>query len=103
MSEPSNVIGSILKRQRVFAVMNKLIALLGLAALGFLLTRTVMTLPIGWIVFVVVVIQLSLSYSPTRDCAANRAPVPVRSRECRHYHYRANGPYPCRKLSRKEN
>lgn len=92
MSEPLN--GVIPKRQRVFAVMSKVIALLGLAALAFLLTRPVTALPVGWVVFVVAVIQLSLSYSPTRESAANRAPVSVRPTECRRHYYRAGGPYP---------
>lgn len=102
MSEPSNVNGSILKRQSVLAVMSKVIALLGLAALGFLLTRPAMALPVGWVVFVVAVIQVCLDYSP-KESVTKRAPAPVRSTECRRYHYRTNGLYPCRKPNRKEN
>jgi len=99
MSEPLK--RAISKRQRLFNVMSKVVALLGLVALAFLLMRPATTWPVGWIVFVVAVIQLSLEYSPTSEPAANRAPVSLRSTECRR-NYRASGPYPCRKLSRKE-
>lgn len=89
MSEPLN--GVIPKRERVFAVMSKVIALLGLAALAFLLTRPTTTLSAGWLLLVVAVIRLSLSYSPTSEPSANQAPVPIRSTECRGYYYRADG------------
>lgn len=99
MSEPENVP----KHQRVFALISKAIALLGLAALSFLLARPATTLPIGWIVFTVAVIRLSLAYSPTRRSVANRQPLSLPLTECRAYRYRTNNPYQCRNLNRKEN
>ena len=79
MTEAGNTKGKCQIRQRVFAFLSKVAALLGLAALGFLLTRP--ALPVGWVVIAVVVIHLSLAYSPRS--AASRAPVPVRSTDCR--------------------
>jgi len=76
------------QRQRVFAFMSKVSAPLGLAALGFLLTRPAMTLPVGWVVILVAVIQLSVAYLPTRGSAVSRGAVPVHSMDC--YRYQAN-------------
>jgi len=70
------------KRQKVFAVVSKVIALLGLTALALLLTRPAASLPVGWIVFVVAVIQITLSYSPKPDSAVHRATA--RSKVYRH-------------------
>lgn len=89
------------RRQRVFAVLCKVIALLGLVALSVLLMRPTGNWSIGWVVFIVAVIQVCLDYSP-RESATNRAAVPVRSTECRRYRYRANNPYPCRRLRGKD-
>ena len=69
-------------RQKVFAVVSKVIALLGLTALALLLTRPAANLPVGWIVFVVGVIQITLSYSPKPDSAVHRATA--RSKVYRH-------------------
>jgi hypothetical protein len=81
------------KRPEVFAVVSKVIALLGLTALAPLLTRPATSLPVGWIVFAVAVIQITLSYSPERDSAVHRAAA--RSKEYRHTQHRANGSYDC--------
>ena len=89
------------KDQMVFALMSKVIALLGLAALALLLTRPATSLPVGWIVFVVIVIQITLSYSPHRESALDRAPA--RSMEYRRAQHRASISYDCRRLSRKED
>jgi len=56
-------------RQKILAVVSKVMALLGLTALALLLTRPAASLPVGWIVFVVAVIQITLSYSPKPDSA----------------------------------
>jgi hypothetical protein len=81
------------KRQKLFAVVSKVIALLGLTALALLLTHPATSLPVRWIVFVVAVIQIALSYSPKRDSAVHRAAA--RSKEYRHTHHRANSSYDC--------
>jgi len=81
------------KRQKVFAVVSKVIALLGLTALALLLTRPAASLPVGWIVFAVAVIQITLSYSPKPDSAVHRATA--RSKVYRHTRHRANGSYDC--------
>lgn len=96
MTEAGNTKGKCQIRQRVFAFLSKVAALLGLAALGFLLTRP--ALPVGWVVIAVVVIQLSLAYSPRS--AASRAAVPVRSTDCRRYRSQATSSYCCRRLGR---
>lgn len=89
------------KAQKVFALMSKVIALLGLAALAFLLTRPATSFPVGWTVLVVAVIQITLSYSPNKDSAVHRATA--RSMEYRHAQHRANTSCDCRRLSRKED
>jgi hypothetical protein len=81
------------KRQKIFAVVSNVIALLGLTALALILTLPATSLPVGWIVFVVAVIQITLSYSPKRDSAVHRAAA--RSKEYRHTQHRANGSYDC--------
>ena len=87
------------RREKVLAFMSKLTALLGLAVLGFLLTRPVM-LPVGWIVILVAVIQIGLAYSPTRESVI-RGAVPIRSTDCRPFPSQA-GSYRRRTLSSKE-
>ena len=89
------------KAEKVFGLMSKVIALLGLAALAFLLTRPATSLPVGWIVFVVTVIQITLSYSPNGGSALDRAPA--RSMECRRAQHRASISYDCQRLGRKED
>lgn len=97
--EPFN--RAIPRRRRAFAVLCKVIALLGLVALAFLLMRPTVNWSIGWVVCIVAIIQVCLDYSP-QESGANRAPAPVRSTECRRYRDRVINPYPCRKLSRKD-
>ena len=65
------------RHHQLFVVLNKTVALLGLVALAFLLTRPVTKLRVGSIMFVVVLIQITLSYSPKRESAVH--PVAVRS------------------------
>jgi ribosomal protein L34 len=77
MIEPRYTRGEIQTRQRVFGFLSRVTTLLALAALGFLLTRPAMALPVGWVVMAVIVIQLSLAYSP--DFSASREVVPARS------------------------
>ena len=89
------------KGQKVFALMNKVMVLLGLMALAFLLTRSATSLAVGWIVFVVTVIQITLSYSPSRDSAVHRATV--RSMGYQHAQHRGNTLCDCPRLSRKED
>jgi len=86
---------------KVFALVSKVIALLGLAALAFLLTRPARSLPVGWIVFVVTVIEITLSHSPTRDSAVHRATI--RSTDYRHAQHQGNALGDCPRLSRKED
>gem|GEM_PF-4576370 len=88
------------RHQRVLAFLSKVTAVLGLVALGFLLTRPAMLSPVGWIVILVAVIQLSLAYSPTRGSIVIRRAVPVRSIDCRRYRSQATSYYCCRKLGR---
>ena len=89
------------KAEKVFGLMSKVVALLGLAALVFLLTRPATSLPVGWIVFVVTVIQITLSYSPNRESVLHRASA--RSMEYRRAQHQAGMSYDCRRLSRKED
>ena len=100
MSEPGSL-KSTQRRQKALALMSKMAALLGLAALGFLLTRPAMTLPFGWVVILVAVIQLSVAYSPMRESAVSRGAIPVRSMDC--YRYPADSSYRHRILSSKED
>ncbi len=74
MSEPGNVKRETQRHQRVLAFLSNVTAVLGLVALGFLLTRPAM--PVGWIVVLVAIIQLSLAYSPTRGSMGIRSAVP---------------------------
>ena len=99
MSGPGNVKRETQRHQRVLAFLGNVTAVLGLVALGFLLTRPAM--PVGWIVISVAVIRLSLAYSPTRGSMAIRRAVPVRSTDC--YGYQANSPYYRPKASSKED
>jgi len=100
MSEPGSL-KSTQRRQKALALMSKMAALLGLAALGFLLTRSAMMLPVGWVVVLVAVIQFSVACSPATGSASNREAVPVRSMDC--YRYPADSSYRRRTLSSKEN
>lgn len=77
MTEPGNMKGTSQTRKRVFAFLSRVTTLLGLAALGFLLTRPTMALPVGRVVIAVIVIQLSLAYS--QDYSASREAEPARS------------------------
>ena len=89
MSEP----GSLKRTQRcqkALALMSKMAALLGLAALGFLLTRSAMPLPVGWVVILVTVIQIGLAYSPTGGRTASRAAISSRSMQSPLFCYEAN-------------
>jgi len=88
------------RHKKVLAFMSKLTALLGLAALGFLLSRPAMTLPVSWVVILVAVIQFSLACSPGTVSALSRKAVPVRSMDS--YRYPANSSYRRRTLSSKE-
>jgi hypothetical protein len=65
MYEPGNVKDA-QRRRTVLALMSKATALLALVLLGFLLTRSGTTLPVGWIVIAVTVIEFSLAYSPAK-------------------------------------
>jgi hypothetical protein len=87
------------KRQLVLAAISKAIALLGLLGLGFLLARPAMPMPIGWIVLVVTVIQLSLSYSPKKRSEVNRVPLSLPVTE---YRCRASKPFDFRNPSRNQ-
>ena len=100
MSEPGSLKRS-QRRQKALALMSKMVALLGLAALGFLLTRPTMLLPVGWIVILVAVIHFSLAHSPTRGSVI-RGAVPVRSTDCRRFPSQASS-YRRRSLSSKED
>ena len=88
------------KRQKAIALMSKMVALLGLAALGFLLTRPAMTLPVGLVVILVTVIQFSLACSTGTESALSRKAVPVRSMAS--YRCPANSSCRRRTLSSKE-
>lgn len=68
--------------QGVSALVGKLIGILGVLALGFLLSRP--TLSVGWVLFVVTMIQISLSIHTRRNPSTGRA-VPIGSTDCRHH------------------
>jgi len=85
MCETGSVNRETQKHEKMLAFMSIVTALLGLAALGFLLTRPAMTLPVGWVVILVAVIQFSLACSPGTRSAPSRKAVPVRSMDSHRY------------------
>jgi hypothetical protein len=99
MCETGSVNRQAQRHEKVLAFTSKVTALLSLAAVGLLLTRTtITTLPVGWIVILMAVIQIGLAYSPTRGSAI-RGAVPVRSTDCRLFASQASS-YRRRKLGR---
>jgi len=101
MSQTGSVNRHSQRHEEMLAFISKLTALLGLAALGFLLTRPAMTLPVSLVVILVAVIQCSLACSPGTVSALSRKAVPVRSMDS--YRYPANSSYRRRTLSSKED
>ena len=81
-------------RGRVSCVTSKVLALLGLAALGFLLTRPWGPLRGGWIVIALVVIQESLAYSSGSESRTTKS-VSVRSTDCVRSQAPSNDRYRC--------
>ena len=103
MLKSENVNGRSRWSQTVLALATKVIAALGLLALGFLLTRAAATtFPIGWILFVVAIIEVSLSCSPTRGTSSTERAFPEQSTNCRAYPSRARTPYYCRRPNRND-
>jgi len=100
MSQTGSVNRHSQRHEEMLAFTSKLTALLGLAALGFLLTSPAMTL-VSWVVILVAVIQFSLACSPGTVSAPSRKAVPVRSMDS--YRYPVNSSFRRRTLSSKED
>lgn len=103
MFEPRNLNGERRWGQRLMAFGSKLIPGVGLLVLGFLLTRAAAkTFPVGWILFDVAVIELSLGYSPAKGATSTGRAFPERSTQCRSYPSRPKSSYCSRRNSRTE-